>query len=398
MRIFIEGYDTGNWGDVLMATASALLASRLQPQAEIVFPQRLPFTPEHLSAIFGGVRHRVEAAGLFTLGRPRAAPRISGAAHKGAPGDVVLFCNGSVFGDDVRLRTVRHVVHAMQRLTARGVRTILMPQTFAWSEDTDKAALLRMALENAALAFTRDAQSNACAQALAGEAAHLVASVEYTGLLNASPAFAVGGLPENRLAIVPNVKIGERFGPAVEDSYVQQLADVAILARDRHDLEPVILVHTQDKDDAVAERVVSLCNAGAVIKGDPLAMRRFIGGSRAVIASRFHALSNALSQNVPAIALGCSPKFTELLKIYGLSDYSVDVTCGPTAAGRLNRLLTAENSLTGKLRAANAMIAEGSYRELSGRIAAVLKTPVVRKPQKSGVLNYFRNREVEYAS
>jgi polysaccharide pyruvyl transferase WcaK-like protein len=127
-------------------------------------------------------------------------------------------------------------------------------------------------------------------------------------------------------------------------------------------------------------------------------MRRFIGGSRAVIASRFHGLQNALAQNVPALSIGWSHKYTELMKVYGLSDYSVDVTSGPPLAQYFRRLLAAENALAEKLRAANERIEGGPYAALRTEIGAVLSAQAPPAPQKSRIFRPFRAREAELAS
>jgi polysaccharide pyruvyl transferase WcaK-like protein len=399
MRIFIEGYDTTNWGDALMAAASALLAGELQPHAEIIFPRRLPFKPEHLEAILAATRYRAEPSSrpLWSFARPRADFDISAPALKAGRGDAVLFCNGFIFGDFWRAKWIRAVARSMKRLNARGVRAILMPQSFGPFEDQEKAALVRMAVENAALVCARDAQSLSYLQRL-GCAANLLSSIDYTGLLNNSSSFALGGERHNRLVIIPNVKIGERFGGAAEESYVRQLADLAGTMRHRQGMRTVILAHTEHKDDDLAARLAGLCEAGAVVRGDPLEMRRFIGSSRAVIASRFHGLKNALAQNVPALSIGWSHKYTELMKVYGLSDYSVDVTSGPPLAQYFRRLLAAENALAEKLRAANERIADGPYAALRNGIGAALSAQTPPAQQKSRIFRPFRARETEFAS
>jgi Polysaccharide pyruvyl transferase len=135
-----------------------------------------------------------------------------------------------------------------------------------------------------------------------------------------------------------------------------------------------------------------------VVRGDPLEMRRCIGGARAVIASRFHGLKNALAQNVPVLSLGWSHKYTELMKVYGLSDYSVDVTSGPPLSQYFRRLLAAENVLVGKLQAANERIADGPYAALRSGIAAVLSIRIPQGSRKSRVFRPFRARQTEFAS
>lgn len=54
-----------------------------------------------------------------------------------------------------------------------------------------------------------------------------------------------------------------------------------------------------------------------------IAMKAVIGQASFVVTSRYHALVGALSQSIPAVALGWSHKYEELLGIYGLEDASL---------------------------------------------------------------------------
>ena len=53
---------------------------------------------------------------------------------------------------------------------------------------------------------------------------------------------------------------------------------------------------------------------------DPIEIKRVLGECRLVVASRFHAIVSALTQNVPVIATSWSHKYEELLREYGCSD------------------------------------------------------------------------------
>ena len=53
-------------------------------------------------------------------------------------------------------------------------------------------------------------------------------------------------------------------------------------------------------------------------------IRAYIGKSRVLVASRFHAMIGALEQKVPVLLVGWSHKYQEVLDMFGLGQYAID--------------------------------------------------------------------------
>ncbi|MGN1120562.1 MAG: polysaccharide pyruvyl transferase family protein [Oscillospiraceae bacterium] len=56
----------------------------------------------------------------------------------------------------------------------------------------------------------------------------------------------------------------------------------------------------------------------------PEEIRELIGRSRALVASRFHAMIGALAKGTPTLLIGWSHKYKEVLDMFGLGEYAVD--------------------------------------------------------------------------
>jgi polysaccharide pyruvyl transferase WcaK-like protein len=374
MQIFIEGYDINNWGDVLMATASVLLAGHARPDAKIVLPRALPLSEEDQAALFKEVKCKIAepASGLLSYLEPkRRAFEISAAARRAGPQDAVLFCNGFIFGDHWKLQRLSSLYGSFKHLKRRGAQLILMPQSFGPFADHAKARVVRAALDSADLIFARDRQSSDFLRTLGLPEDRFVTSIDYTGILSRFLPPGVAGSRCNRMVIIPNIKIQKRFGEALEEQYVRQLVELAGAARTHGVGEIAVAEHTHGKDRALAERIASLCGT-AVVRGDPIYLRRFIQDSRFVISSRFHGLVNALSQGVPGIAIGWSHKYDQIMAAYGVEDFAVDITRQASLEPVLRKLVAEEEGLRERLRMANRQLEAGLYAELQQQLVSAL--------------------------
>jgi polysaccharide pyruvyl transferase WcaK-like protein len=377
MRIFIEGYDTNNWGDVLMATASAALASKVSPASEIVFPRPLPYSTGNYNSVFSELNTSVNETTFpkwkMLFRKPAAQFELSAASRAARKGDAILFCNGYIFGDPWREAWIARIASSFSQMRRRGVKIALMPASFGPFEDKAKAALVANIVDSSHLVFARDKMSYNYIAGLRPGNDKVISSVDYTGILNDIPAFFTGSdSAHGRIAIIPNVKIREKFGEEIEDKYVNYLAEISQRARDHYNLQVEVVVHTRGKDDNVAKRVADRCGIDNIVRGDPLEIRKFVGASKFVVTSRFHGLKNALSQNVPALALGWSHKYDELMRTYGMEPFSVNVLENSDITTALDGLVASKSEHIARLKASNERLRNNEYRTLELHLASAL--------------------------
>jgi len=126
--------------------------------------------------------------------------------------------------------------------------------------------------------------------------------------------------------IVPNQRMIEKAKTKKEaDRYIPLLSTFIRLTSEAK-LEPALLVH--GKEDSTLVNVLLEqhgTNLPVLEETDPVLIKKLLGESHLVIASRYHALVSALSQGVPAIGTSWSHKYEELLGDYSCSELLLGV-------------------------------------------------------------------------
>ena len=257
--------------------------------------------------------------------------------------DVVLDAAGFAYGAPWHPGTLAELAHSARRWRQRDTGLILLPQAFGeLSSDAFRSNAKKVA-RDANLIFARDPHSLECLhQALApaslAEEPKVSSSPDFTALLPGTP-------PEEpdfwrtRIAVVPNARMLDQTTPDIRAAYLPFLRRCMTEIHRRGGLMAVI-AHEGAEDLPLARELAANHPGCAVVaEADPLRLKGLLGACRGVIASRFHALVNALGQGVPAFGTGWSHKYPALFAGYGVAEGLLDPRSSADPATAAARLL-----------------------------------------------------------
>ncbi len=234
----------------------------------------------------------------------------------------------------------------IHQLKALGVPVIFMPQAWGPFERPAVRRYARMLLRKAPLVFARDPESMAHLRGLRvlrPEALAMGADValqfEPAPPEGADALLAEAGVEQDGrplVGVAPNVRAYQRVpGEGAENAYIRFLADACRRLLDECGAQVILIPHEVGHggalDDLAAAR--HLCAApglGDRVKGVwhdcPAAdLKALVGRLDYLVASRFHTLVAALSMRTPAVAIGWSHKYTELMAEAGTGEFSLGI-------------------------------------------------------------------------
>lgn len=277
-------------------------------------------------------------------GRFGVKPRYPDLAKIDVVVDVSGFAVGDNWGSEVASTQERFARH-MKRL---GATLIFLPQAWGSFQDPAVARAAAAVLELSTLSFARDRQSLAYLEQLRPYPAHKVrCAADVAFLFEGDPpdvglAHIQALIPQPRerplIAVVPNMRVYERAeGSGEDNAYVRLLVATALHCVDTLGCNVIMVPHEikiggRNPDDRfLCELICRQANRPgrvAGMRGDYTAkeLKSVIGHVDMLIGSRFHSLVAALSQKIPAVALGWSHKYAELMRDAGLDDYYVGIT------------------------------------------------------------------------
>lgn len=310
MTIDLRGVNTHNKGAELMMYAVAERLEGIVPVA--VSPNGSAYD----------VRARLGMRQTLLMNQAPLASSIVGSLLPGklrdafgvvSEGDVkgVLDAAGFAYSDSFSpLRSKREALIAGRR-KKRGVPTVFLPQAFGPFKNGEQRKWSKRLLVGAELVFARDQVSLAYVRAL-DPTINVQLSPDFTIGLKAPLSSSFSG---DYAALVPNVKMISHTGLRAEvyaDSFIA--AGQVLRAAG---IEPVVVVH-EFSDNDLACRIAEQLDCEVYRDENPLVLKGVIGNARVAIASRFHAIVGALSQNTPVLAYGWSHKYKQLLRDYGV--------------------------------------------------------------------------------
>jgi colanic acid/amylovoran biosynthesis protein len=238
--------------------------------------------------------------------------------------DVVLDASGFAFGDQHPPERTIQFADRVEEAKQAGKPVILLPQALGpFNDPSVRAAFARM-VDAADLVFARDDVSMEHAREATGDPPHLKQAPDFTNLVK--PDCTTDSDATDRATIVPNQRMIEKAETEDEASAYVPFMGRCIEVVAEVGLKPVLLLH-EEEDDELASEIREDVERNVPIrqKTDPLILKRFLGESHLVVASRFHALVGALSQGVPAIGTSWSHKYEMLFEEYGCSEMLLSV-------------------------------------------------------------------------
>lgn len=230
--------------------------------------------------------------------------------------DALLDAAGFAFGDQHPPQRTVEFAGRVEAAKRAGIPVVLLPQALGpFKKPVIRDAFARI-VDAADLVFARDDMSMHYAEEAAGPQDHLRQAPDFTNLVR--PQRTRDGNDTNRVCIVPNERmIGKAETEEEAAAYVPLIAR-CIRAAEHEELRPVLLIHGRNDTELAHEIRKDVGHEVPVHEEeDPVELKRFLGESRLVIGSRFHALVGALSQGVPAIGTSWSHKYEMLFKEYG---------------------------------------------------------------------------------
>lgn len=310
-----------------MALASALAINKIDSSGMVLMPRRMvsdndmELIPARFLNNFSGCEHGLLGYFFAKFAKKRNSYRLSEKSIQS--GGTILYCCGYIFGDRWGISRLKKVLEDIKKAKKNGCKVVLMPQSFGPFGREENRLVFRELLDLVDLGFARDDESFFYASPF-DQKGVIANSIDYTGLLNEIEVLR----PENkcnRLCVVPNNKILEKYGASAEKEYVNAVVRLAQHIKDDIKCKVAILRHTIGKDDYLIKNIHDRLPGSDVVQFESfLAARKYIGESSAVISSRFHGMMHSLTQGVPVIALGWSHKYQGAMEKYSLPDYCVD--------------------------------------------------------------------------
>jgi len=233
--------------------------------------------------------------------------------------------SGFAYTDEWGVRPVQDLAALTSYYKSNNVPVILLPQAFGPFRLGETRTAFKKVLANASLVFARDHQSYDYALELSSGGGKLSIAPDITLFYpNTSPVNIKAVAIPKYACVVPNIRVLDKGKIPWGEKYYSFLHNV-IKELLRCGLHVLIIVHDSTGEDLkISSRLCkenSSTDVTLVQEEDPIALKRIIAQSFLVAGSRYHSLVAALSQCVPALAIGWSHKYDMLFHEFGLKKF-----------------------------------------------------------------------------
>jgi polysaccharide pyruvyl transferase WcaK-like protein len=230
---------------------------------------------------------------------------------------IVLDGSGFAFGDKWGARKAgKRCANHIEKWKIEGKKIVLLPQAFGPFSNENLISMMKKIVGNADLIFARDRISFEYLNEIDGKNDRIKLFPDFTNLVKGKVSKQKMDF-ERSVAIIPNQKMMDTTDNEQNLAYPKFLKIMVEMIQ-KKGITPFFLIHESQMDREIAEKIViELKNPIQIIEvEDPLEVKGIIGGSYAVITSRFHGLVSALSQSIPCLATGWSHKYEMLFEDY----------------------------------------------------------------------------------
>ena len=251
--------------------------------------------------------------------------------------DLLVDISGYALGSNWNPKVCNDYLDNLEFALAYDVPVVLLPQSFGpfdYTDDAGKAidARTRRLFPKVTQIFAREQEGYDALVSRYGltnvTLAHdmvLTSKItDYSPALRQRLTFDLPHIPENSIALIPNVRIGDNgandplavYTAAVRCALAQGL-NVFVTRHSNEDLALCAAIKAAFAND---ERVILLEHDHSCMEFNAL-VKKF----RFVVASRFHAIVHALKNGVPCVALGWATKYENLMDLFRQKAYVFDL-------------------------------------------------------------------------
>lgn len=240
--------------------------------------------------------------------------------------DVIIDAAGFSYSDQWGIKKTRDNAFDLKNWKKQGAKIIMMPQAFGPFSLKGMAKSVKKMVEYSDLIYARESTSYKYLTDIVGALDKIQVCPDFTILLegrvpsNFSPQ-------NNKICFVPNKRMIDKTSDGVSHHYTNFLA-ICLRKVYHAGLKPFFLIHEGQDDYDLAKMIMkkSGIETEILVESNPIHIKGIISLCDAMIGSRFHGLVSALSQGIPAIAIGWSHKYEMLLDDYGFKDGLLKVT------------------------------------------------------------------------
>jgi colanic acid/amylovoran biosynthesis protein len=258
---------------------------------------------------------------------------------------------GYQFGDVWGENHAWKMLNSIKNCTRFGNTVFFLPQTWGPFSSASIIDAVRSIVDIAEVVYTRDRSSFAEMEKVMGgknpkiRFAHDVAwNFQGADLSVGARLIRDAGLSEKKkgsitVCVTPNLRVYERAeGTGQDNEYIKVLREIVKHLCSVYNARVILIGHELRKNNMQIkdDRILCDCLLSTLDKSLPVVhlnkylpaaeVKSVIGNCDLSVSSRYHALIAALSQGIPAVAIGWAHKYDELMSEFGLSENLISLS------------------------------------------------------------------------